>query len=89
MLGREPYEPRFQGGTEIRGFKKCKKMYVNVICLPTEHQGAQRTRSEVAVHSRIELEFGNVGFEERGKPEYPGKNLSEQSREPTTNSTHM
>ena len=25
----------------------------------------------------IELEFGNV-FEERGKPEYPEKNLSEQ-----------
>jgi len=28
-------------------------------------------------------------FEERGKPEHPGKNLSEQRREPTTNSTHM
>ena len=28
-------------------------------------------------------------FEERGKPEYLGKNLSEQSREPTTNSTHI
>ena len=27
-------------------------------------------------------------FEERGKPEYPGKNLSEQSREPT-NSVHI
>ena len=27
-------------------------------------------------------------FEERGKPEYPGKNLSEQRREPT-NSTHL
>ena len=26
---------------------------------------------------------------ERGKPEYPGKNLSEQKREPTTNSTHI
>ena len=25
-------------------------------------------------------------FEKRGKPEYPGKNLSEQKREPTTNS---
>jgi len=35
---------------------------VNVICLPTEHQGAQRTRLNVAVHSQIELEFGNVGF---------------------------
>ena len=28
-------------------------------------------------------------FDERGKPEYPEKNLSEQSREPTTNSTHI
>jgi len=28
-------------------------------------------------------------FEERGKPEYPEKNLSEQKREPTTNSTHI
>ena len=27
-------------------------------------------------------------FEERGKPEYPKKHLSEQSREPT-NSTHI
>ena len=27
-------------------------------------------------------------FDERGKPDYPGKNLSEQSREPT-NSIHM
>jgi len=26
-------------------------------------------------------------FEERGKPEYPEKNLSEQRREPRTNST--
>ena len=28
-------------------------------------------------------------FEERGKPEYPEKNLSEQGREPTTNSTRI
>jgi len=37
------------------------------------------------------LEFGKyfeediLVFEERGKPEYPEKNLSEQGREPTTN----
>ena len=35
---------------------------------------------------QIELEFGNVGFGERGKPDYPEQNLSEQGREPTTNS---
>ena len=28
-------------------------------------------------------------FEERRKPEYPEKNLSEQGTEPTTNSTHI
>jgi len=28
-------------------------------------------------------------IEERGKPEYPEKNLSEQRKEPTTNSTHI
>jgi len=28
-------------------------------------------------------------FEERGKPEFPEENLSEQGREPTTNSTHI
>ena len=28
-------------------------------------------------------------FEETGKPQYPEKNLSEQRREPTTNSTHI
>ena len=38
---------------------------------------------------QIELEFGNVGFEELEEPEYPQENLSEQGREPTTNSTHI
>ena len=38
---------------------------------------------------QIELEFGSVGFEERGKPEYPDKNFLEQWREPTTNSSHV
>ena len=28
-------------------------------------------------------------FEEKGKPKYPEKNLSEQGREPTTNSAHI
>ena len=39
----------------------------------------------------VELEFGNVTlvFEERGKLEYPEKNLSEQRREPKTKSTHI
>jgi len=37
---------------------------------------------------QIKLEFRNVGFQERRKPEYPEKNLLGQSREPTTYSTH-
>ena len=35
---------------------------------------------------QIELEFENLGIEERGTPEYPEKTPSEQGREPTTNS---
>ena len=38
---------------------------------------------------QIELEFGSVGFWGEGKPEYSEKNLSEQEREPTSNSTHI
>jgi len=30
-----------------------------------------------------------LAFEERGKPEYPEKNFSEQRREPTTDSAHI
>ena len=30
-----------------------------------------------------------LGFEKRGKPDYPEKNLLEQRREPITNSTHI
>ena len=30
-----------------------------------------------------------LGFEKRGKPDYPEKNLLEQRREPTTNFTHI
>jgi len=39
--------------------------------------------------SKIELEFGCVGFLGEGKPEYLEKNLLEQGQEPTTNSTHI
>ena len=37
---------------------------------------------------RSNWNFEVLVFEERGKPEYPEKNLSELGREPTTNSTH-
>ena len=62
---------------------------VNVICLPTEHQEFSRTLLKCLCiwWSNWNLEI--LGFEERGKQEYPKKNLSEQRREPTTNSTHI
>ena len=42
------------------------------------------------VHAfQIEFEFGIVGFEDKGKPDNLVKNLSEQGREPTTNSTRI
>ena len=55
--------------------------------------GAQRSSQELVQKcpcipgSNWNLEM--LVFEERGKPEYPEKNLSEQSREATTNSTHI
>ena len=59
-------------GASVTSRKNVKK-YINVICLPKEHHGAQRTRSNVAVHFQIELEFGNVGFRGEGKTRVPGE----------------
>ena len=44
---------------------------------------------KVSVCSRSNWNFEALGFEERGKPEYPEKSLSDQGREPTTNSNHI
>jgi len=41
------------------------------------------------VRSRSNWNLEVLAFEERGKLEHPEKNLSEQGREPTTNSTHI
>jgi len=41
------------------------------------------------VHPGSNWNLEMLVFEERGKPEYSEKNLSEQSTEPTTNSTHI
>ena len=43
----------------------------------------------MSVRSRSNWNLEVLVFEEREKPEYPEKNLSEQRREPTTNSTHI
>ena len=54
--------------------------------------GAPRSSEKLVQKSHISKSNWNLEmlvFEERGKPEYPKKNLSEQSRKPTTNSTHI
>ena len=53
-----------------------------------EHLGILKNSLKRVCAFQIELEFGRVGFY-RGKPECSDKNLSEQGREPTTNSAHM
>ena len=60
-----------------------------IACLPTKHIGVHMNSFKRVRAFQIELEFGSVGFWGEGKPEYPEKNLSEQTREPTTNSTHI
>ena len=42
-----------------------------------------KTRSEMLVHSRTELAFGNAGFWGEGETEVPGEKPSEQSKELT------
>ena len=48
-----------------------------------------RARFSVSVRSRSNWNLEVLVFGERGKPEYPEKNLPEQGRELTTNSTHI
>ena len=62
------------------------KLYI-VICLPTEHLRVHMKSLKPVCAFQIELEFGSV--KERGKLEYPGKNLSEQGREPRRHFTHI
>ena len=68
---------------------KCKKCNVNVICLPTKDQEFTRTRLKCSCIPRSNGNLEMSVFEERGKSKYPEKSLSEQGREPTTNSTHI
>ena len=66
----------------------CYMSYV-IICLPTEHPGVRKNsfRNARAFQEQIGI-WKMLVFEEREKPS-TRKNLSEQSREPTTNSTHI
>ena len=49
----------------------------------------QYTFSPARNNSRSNWNLEMLVFEDREKPEDPEKNLSEQRREPTTNSTHI
>ena len=64
----------------VNQFLLCKKK--SVICLPTKHVG-------VLMRSRSNWNLEVLVLEERGKPECPDKNLSEQTNKPTTNSTNI
>ena len=59
------------------------------ICLPKEHLGVVKNSLKRVRAFQIELEFESVGFKRKGKTEVQGENLSQQRREPTTNSTHI
>ena len=67
----------------------CIHVNVNVICLPTELNEFTRTRLKRRCITGSSWNLEMLVFEERGKPEYPEKNLSEQSREPTAKATHI
>ena len=64
--------------------------FVIVICLPTEYLGVSWELVKTwpcVTRSNLNLEL--LVFKERGKPEYPEKNLSQQGKEPTANSIHI
>ena len=54
----------------------------------SENQPLGSTSTFHLPYSWLNWNLEMLVFEERGKPEYQEKNLSEQGREPTTNSTH-
>ena len=69
----------------------CHPVIVVVICLPAKHLGDLKNLLKCVRAFQIEWEFGSVGFWGQGKikPEYPEKNLSEQGREPRTDTTFI
>ena len=61
-------------GEDNENVKNKQTKNVNVIYLPTKHQRALGTRVRGVRAFQVELEFGNVGFYGKGKPEYTEKN---------------
>ena len=67
-----------------------KPLYLNKLTLFNESDTQQSsTDKPVALEFLIELEYRNIGFWGGRKTGEPGEKLSEQGREPTTNSTHI
>ena len=69
--------------------KKCKRKF-NIKHRECLHDHpSQRLMIKCLTIIQINWDLEMLVFEERGKPEYPEKNLSEQGREPTTKSIHI
>ena len=66
-----------------------KKKKINQLCLTRVTHNSLGLTNLWPSGSGSKWNLEMLVFEERGKPEYPEKNLSEQRREPTTNSTHI
>ena len=67
-------------------------IFSNIFRSPNENdlEVAHPQSGSLSTRFLIELEFGMLVFEESlGRPEYPEKNLSEQRREPATNSKYF
>ena len=64
-------------------------LQIVICCLfTTEHLGVHKNSLKRVHEFQIKL-LEMLVFKESGKPECPERNLSEQRREPTTNSTHI
>ena len=84
--------PETYGGPELVSHWRCEYIIVSTIFVGVnycnlftrEHLGVLMNSFKRVRAFQTELEFGSVGFLGKGQ----GKNLSEQGREPVTNSTH-
>lgn len=78
MNGKVSRVDKYQIKSEI-GFVKWVRYHLTVIT----------TDIPLALKFWIELKFGMLVFEEKGKLQYQERNISEEAQEPTLNLTHM
>ena len=62
---------------------------INQLCLTSMHMTLNSLLQMTNLWPSDSRSNWNLEMLERGKPEYPEKNLSEQEQEPTKNSTHI